>query len=78
MLHCIVLYCIVLYCIVLYCIALCCNVTSLYSVCTVLGVIVITPTGAVSGLFRMALLHKVPPKVNGVSLGQYGCTRTYV
>ena len=33
------------------------------------GVIVISPTGSISGLFRLALLHKVPVQEPGVQLG---------
>ena len=34
------------------------------------GVIVISPTGSISGLFRLALLHKVPVQEPGVQLGE--------
>jgi hypothetical protein len=40
-----------------------------------IGVIVITPTGFISGLFRMALLHKVDPE--GLKYG-YGYVHLYV
>ena len=42
----------------------------IYLFIQILGVIVISPTGSISGLFRLALLHKVPVQEPGLQLGE--------
>ena len=42
----------------------------IYLLIQILGVIVISPTGSISGLFRLALLHKVPVQEPGLQLGE--------
>jgi hypothetical protein len=57
-----VLYCTALYYTAPNCSALLSQLYSSLPCFSPAGVIVISPTGAVSGLFRLALLHKVAPR----------------